>query len=109
VKLPEEQHSFMPPGEGGAWSHPEGENPISMETSEFNTSPIDKPQERRFEVPDVSLPQNSTPTYQQSPEFSPKDIQLILSKLDLISSRLENLNRRLEAYDASRKVERHLW
>ncbi len=112
LDLPEE-YPFMPSCEGGSWGNPEGESPISSNASEFSTMPLEKPQ-RRFEVPDISIPQRdiSQQSFQvrsQGFEISPKDIQLILSKLDLISSRLENLNRRLEAYDAARKVERHLW
>ncbi len=136
TKMPEITfpESSETPSREGSWAHNEGESPISPETSEFATSPLESSQKfpGRFNIPEITIPPSSTQSpystpSTQSPQSTPpinqgvtrtgstdteassRDIQLILSKLDLISSRLENLNRRLEAVDATRKVERDLW
>ncbi len=56
------------------------------EASDFNQAPRDLVSGERFRG-----------------GISDKDVQLILSKLDLISSRLDNLNRRLETFEMGRK------
>ena len=71
-----------------------------METPENSTDNLEMP--RTEEMPEIEvnpiheqyrMPQQSAPTSHQG--MDTKDIQLIISKLDLINARLENLNERI--------------
>ncbi len=62
----------------------------------------------RYEVPEFNqAPRDLVSGERFRGGVSEKDVQLILSKLDLISSRLDNLNRRIEAMEATGK--RNSW
>lgn len=94
----------MEPGpENGPWSNTE-----TNESDDFNPQRIQSTRAdemARYEAHEY----NQAPRDLVSGErfrgggISEKDVQLILSKLDLINSRLDNLNRRFEALENSKR------
>jgi hypothetical protein len=78
---------------GGPWEDPQVE-------PEFR-EPGRREEMSQYHVPQENQPRVSGERFEGS--ISPKDVQLILSKLDLISSRLDNLNRRIEAMETANK------
>ncbi len=91
----------------GSWSNPmtpEEETPMEPQIGSRRAAEMEQ-----YHVPEVHRPSGIVSGERYDGMISPKDVQLILTKLDVIASRLENLNRRLEAFEATRKVERNLW
>jgi len=86
--------------EEGPWSNPSVKNdlnPLEIQSTRAMDS-------NQYEVPQMTP---SQPTNNFNSGISDRDIQLILSKLDLINSRLDNLNRRFEMLEAGKK--REIW
>lgn len=79
----------------GPWSNPEVVDDEQRDMS-FESN-------RAAEMNNYGIPEVRQERKVSNNSITSKDVELIMSKLDLIASRLDNLNRRIEYIEASRK------